>query len=202
MTSHYFDADPTTEDRRRDITVSLRGRELGVTTSNSVFSGERLDKATSILLHEAPAPPADGNALDLGCGWGPIALSLALESPALKVWALDVNSRALALTDTNAKRLGLTNVQPVTAEQIPADIEFDVIWSNPPIRIGKQALDELMLTWNQRLAVGGIGWYVVGKNLGADSLQRRLADALGDDFEVTRASTSGGFRVLRVERVS
>ena len=201
MTSHYFDADPDTDERRREIEVELRGAPVRVSTAASVFSGDRLDKATNILLHEVPNPPLQGNALDLGCGWGPIALSLALASPELEVWALDVNARALELTAENAARHNLERVRAVTADEIPDRVMFDVIWSNPPIRIGKQALDELMLTWNRRLSPGGVGWYVVGKNLGADSLQRRLVDALGDEFSVTRASTSGGFRVLRVERL-
>lgn len=200
MSEHYFEANPSADLTRRELNVTLRGREVEVVSANAVFSGDRLDKATRILLDEVPEPPTTGTALDIGCGWGPITLALGLASPELEVWAIDVNERALALTAENAQRLGLSQVQAVTPDQVPADIEFDVIWSNPPIRIGKQALDELLGTWLPRLARGGEAWLVVGKNLGADSLQRRLADSLGDEFEVRRATTSGGFRILVVAR--
>ena len=200
MTEHYFDAVPSGEFVPRRITVDLQGKEFTVTTANAVFSGDRLDKATRILLDEVIAPPQTGAALDLGCGWGPIALALANASPQLEVWALDVNERALDLTRRNAAEHGLANVRAVTADEIPDDVEFEVIWSNPPIRIGKEALDALLLKWLPRLAQGGEAHLVVGKNLGADSLQRRLADALGDRFVVDRVSTSGGFRILRIVR--
>lgn len=200
MTEHYFDAAPAAEFVPRRIGIELRGHELEVTTANAVFSGERLDKATRILLDEVPDPPASGAALDLGCGWGPIALALGLASPELDVWALDVNERALDLTRRNAAEHGLDRVRAVTAAEIPAGLEFDVIWSNPPIRVGKAALDELLGAWLPRLAPGGEAWMVVGKNLGADSLQRRLGESLGERFEVDRPATSGGFRILRVVR--
>ncbi|KAB1641867.1 class I SAM-dependent methyltransferase [Gulosibacter chungangensis] len=201
MAEHYFAENPQAQERKREIEISLRGRQLTVTTANAVFSGDHLDRATRILLEEVPSPPATGHALDLGCGWGPIAMALALESPDLNVWAVDVNERAIELTTENTKRHSLRNVTAGKAEDVPAGIAFDVIWSNPPIRIGKAALDALLGTWLPRLAPGGQAWLVVGKNLGADSLQKRLAASLGTEFDVSRHSTSGGFRVLRVTRV-
>lgn len=201
MAEHYFAENPQAQERKREIDVTIRGRDLTVTTANAVFSGQHLDQATRILLHDVPAPPATGNALDLGCGWGPIALGLAIESPELNVWAVDVNERAIELTNSNAKRHGLSNVRAGKATDVPDEVQFDVIWSNPPIRIGKAALDELLAMWLPRLAPGGQAWMVVGKNLGADSLQKRLAASLGEGYDVTRHSTSGGFRILRVTRL-
>lgn len=201
MAEHYFAENPQAKERRREIDITIRGKDLTVATANAVFSGEHLDRATRILLAEVPAPPETGNALDLGCGWGPIALGLALESPELSVWAVDVNERAIELTNENSQRHGLNNVRAGKADSVPADALFDVIWSNPPIRIGKAALDALLATWLPRLAPGGNAWMVVGKNLGADSLQKRLAASLGEDYDVSRYSTNGGFRILRVERL-
>src|SRR5699024_7356002 len=150
-----------------------------------------------------PEPPA-GDVLDLGCGWGPIALHTALEARdaevELRVWALDVNSRSLETTAANARRLGLETVRTVTAEDIPAEVQFAAIRSNPPIRIGKEALHELLETWLPRLAPDGRADLVVSKNLGADSLQKWIAGMLGDGFEVVRTGSSKGFGVLTIHR--
>lgn len=196
---HYFsDATPATAAERRPLRITLAGREVTVETAGGVFSPGGLDKATVILLDEVPEPPSSGRALDLGCGWGPVALSLALRAPGLDVTAVDVSERALDLTRRNAAALGCDRVAAARPEDVPADERYDVIWSNPPIRIGKEALHDLLRTWLPRLAPGGEAWLVVGKNLGSDSLQRWIADDLAMACE--RASSSKGFRVLRVSR--
>jgi len=195
---HYFTAQPASADERRTLTVDLAGRSLEVETAPGVFSAAHLDHATAVLLDEVPAPPADGDLLDLGCGWGPIALTMALRSPNARVWAVDVNERALDLVRRNADRHALSGITSVTPDDVPDDVRFAAIWSNPPIRVGKEALHELLLRWLPRLADGGEAHLVVGKNLGADSLQRWLADALG--LPVERTASSKGFRVLTVRR--
>ncbi|WP_415855429.1 class I SAM-dependent methyltransferase [Sinomonas sp. G460-2] len=200
--AHYFNAQPAVPDVRRPLAVVLEGRELALETSAGIFSPDGVDKGTAVLLEEAPDPAPEGALLDIGCGWGPITLTMALRSPGATVHAVDVNERSLSLTAANARRIGLTNVRAALPEAIPADIRFATIWSNPPIRIGKQALHELLLLWLPRLAVGGEAWLVVQKNLGADSLQRWLADELGGAYDVARAATSKGFRVLCVTRVA
>ena len=195
MPEHYFDGTPTSDDRRRDVTTRIWDRDLVFTTSSGVFSQDGLDKATAVLLRNS-TPPAGGVVLDLGCGWGPIACSLAT-TPA-EVWAVDVNERALELTRLNASRLGV-EVQAVTPAEVPADVVFDHIWSNPPIRVGKQALHDLLLQWLPRLAPGGTARLVVGKNLGSDSLQRWLVD---QGWPTARIASEKGFRVLEVRRAS
>src|SRR6188768_3509892 len=134
---HYFSADPQSELRIRTIQATIAGRSVELSTANGVFSPERIDQGTQVLLSSATAPPPGGNLLDLGCGWGPIALTLASESPNATVWAVDVNERSLDLTRRNASVMGLTNINAVTPDAVPADLEFDAIWSNPPIRVGK-----------------------------------------------------------------
>src|SRR4051812_33032937 len=134
--AHYFTPRPGTPSGRTLVPVRLAGREVEVVTAAGGFSGDRLDLGTRGLLREAPEPPASGSVLDLGCGWGPIALTLGLLSPAATVWAVDVNERALELTGENARRLGLRSVRPALPEDVPVDVRFDAIWSNPPIRIG------------------------------------------------------------------
>lgn len=201
---HYFSPDPSSPDpqrpeRARTLTIRLAGREVEVVTSGGVFSAGRLDAGTAVLVRAAPPPPP-GELLDLGCGWGPLALAMAMLAPAARVWAIDVNPRAVALARRNAERLGLTGVHACPPEQVPDEVSFTAIWSNPPIRVGKAALHALLQRWLPRLDAEGVAHLVVQRNLGADSLQRWLADDLGTGFEVVRAGSAKGYRVLRITR--
>ncbi len=199
---HYFSASPSGDAVLRTISVRLAGRELQVTTANGIFSPERVDTGTQVLLAHTPAPPPGGHFLDLGCGWGPVALSLALESPRATVWAVDVNERALDMVRRNAEALGLDNVNVCRPEDVPAEVRFRTIWSNPPIRVGKNELHAMLSHWLPRLDVGSDAWLVVARNLGSDSLHRWLQGELPSDFTVLRAATSKGYRVLRVRHRS
>ncbi|KQN98683.1 16S rRNA methyltransferase [Arthrobacter sp. Leaf234] len=196
---HYFSEQPSGPDTRKPLSVVLAGERRELVTSSGIFSPDGVDKGTRILLDGVPAPEGQ-RLLDVGCGWGPIALTLALRAPQASVLAVDVNERCLALTAENATRLGLTNITGAKPDDVDPDLEFDTIWSNPPIRIGKQDLHALLLRWIPRLAPGGRAWLVVQKNLGADSLQRWLADELPTGFTVRRAETSKSFRIIEVHR--
>lgn len=195
---HYFTAQPASPVELRTLTVELAGRSVQVRTAGGVFSPDHVDHGTQVLLRTAPPAPASGDLLDLGCGWGPVALSLALESPGARVWAVDVNERALDLVRRNAAALGLDNVVAVLPDDVPGDVRFATIRSNPPIRVGKDALHALLLRWLPRRAPGGDAHLVVGRNLGADSLHRWLAEQLGDGVVVERTASAKGFRVLAV----
>ncbi len=199
MPDHYFSAHPAHPDERRTLEVFLAGRTRTVVTAPGIFSPGGLDKGTTILLEHAPTPPEQGHFLDLGCGWGPLALTLALRSPRATVTGIDVNERAVDLLRVNAERLDLTGVRASAPEGVPPDRRFDVIWSNPPIRVGKAVLHEMLRTWLPRLADGGTAYLVVQKHLGSDSLQRWMNTEL-DGLEATRHASSKGFRVLRVAR--
>ncbi len=195
---HYFSAQPVSESHERAIRVVLQGEAFELLTDDGVFSSEHLDTGTAVLLASVPPPATEGDLLDLGCGWGPIAITLARRSPDASVWAVDVNERALALVAANA-RIADVDVKTAYPQDIPAGVRFATIWSNPPIRIGKAALHELLGTWLPRLAPGGTAWLVVAKHLGGDSLQRWIAETFSD-LTVSRATTDKGFRVLRVGR--
>ena len=134
---------------------------------------------------------------DISAGWGPVALTLGLEAPDATLWAVDVNERALDLVRRNAARVGLSNVNAALPDDVPDDVRFAAIWSNPPIRIGKPALHGLLLSWLPRLVPGGRAVMVVGKNLGADSLQRWLIE---QGHPTERVASAKGFRVLEVRR--
>lgn len=198
----YFAHEPATDSdgtSRRELTLAIDGRTLTLLTDRGVFSRNELDAGTRILLDAVPRPPATGNLLDLGCGWGPIASTMAVRSPGATVWAIDVNERARELTRINAQRNGLTNLRTATPDDVPDSVRFDVLWSNPPVRIGKDALHRLLLTWLGRLAPDGEAWLVINRNLGADSLAVWLA---GSGYRVDRLTSKRGFRVLRVRSLT
>ncbi|PPF28880.1 hypothetical protein C5C18_09135 [Rathayibacter tritici] len=197
---HYFSSTPDGTLRPRRIPVRLAGRDLEVTTAGGVFSPGHVDLGTRVLLDAVPDAPAYGDLLDLGCGWGPIALALALASPDARVWAVDVNPRALELVRRNCEELGVHNVNAVLPEDVPVDVRFRTVWSNPPIRIGKEELHLLLERWLPRLEVGADAWLVVQRNLGSDSLQSWLTDAFAGRLGVERVSSAKGFRVLRTTR--
>lgn len=197
---HYFSATPASAENLRRIRVTLADREIEVTTAGGVFSPEHVDSGTGVLLANTPPPPPGGHLLDLGCGWGPIALGLALASPRATVWAVDVNERALDLVRRNAADLGLTNVNAVLPADVPDEVTFRTIRSNPPIRVGKNELHGLLEKWIPRLDERSDAWLVVQRNLGSDSLQRWLAATFDKGYSVTRAATGKGFRVLKVRR--
>ncbi|HOA87216.1 MAG: methyltransferase [Microbacteriaceae bacterium] len=197
---HYFSTAPASPEKLRRIRVPIAGRDVTLSTAGGTFSPDRLDVGTAVLLGSTPAPPADGDLLDLGCGWGPIALTMATLSPAATVWAVDVNERALGLVRRNAEELGLHNVRAVTADQVPSEIRFRTIWSNPPIRVGKNELHGLLETWIPRLEASADAWLVVQRNLGSDSLQRWLATVFDPGYTVQRAATGKGYRVLKVHK--
>jgi 16S rRNA G1207 methylase RsmC len=200
MTSHYFDAEPSGPERRQRVTATLWGRELSLFTAGGVFAGEGLDRGTAVLLRESEPPVGTPRVLDLGCGYGPIAVAIALACPGARIDAVDVNERALGLCRDNVEALGVADrVRVLRPEEADPSTRYDQIWSNPPIRIGKAALHELLLTWLARLASDGVARLVVAKNLGADTLQRWLTE---QGYAVSRAATSKGFRVLVVGRIS
>lgn len=179
----------------RTIRVSLPDGELHLQTDRGVFAHDALDTGTRVLLLGAPSPAASGDLLDLGCGTGAIALTLARRSPGTTVWAIDVNDRALELCRGNAARNGITNVRVCGPDEVPATVRFATIWSNPPIRIGKPALHDLLTRWLGRLAGSGTACLVVQKHLGADSLARWLGE---QGWRVTRVSSRAGYRILLV----
>lgn len=199
----YFSANPNSLDLRRTLHVVLRGHEVSVQVSNGVFSSSKLDLGTAVLLKHAPQPPENGRFFDIGCGWGAISLALGFESPNAQIYAVDVNERALDLTGINAKNAGLNNIHTYLVEDAlkeDALKDIDLIWSNPPIRVGKDVLHNILITWLPRLKVGGAAYLVVQKNLGSDSLITWLSKTLGEDFSVEKYASSKGYRIIEVLR--
>ncbi|MCO8128307.1 class I SAM-dependent methyltransferase [Acidimicrobiia bacterium EGI L10123] len=194
---HYFAEAPTARRRPGHIVVDLHGDRFELATDSATFSPRRLDPGTAFLLDAAPAPPPTGTFLDLGCGYGPIALVLARERPDARIVAVDVNERSRELCTRNAEALGCTNVDVRAPDEVDPALRYDLIWSNPPIRIGKDALHDLLLRWLERLTPDGEAVLVMGRNLGADSMQRWLGE---QGFPTERLASKRGYRLLRSQR--
>lgn len=197
QTDHYFSAEPATETELRRIRVRLAERDLDLTTAGGVYSPDRLDPGTAVLLAGAPEPSPTGDLLDLGCGWGPIAITLALRSPAARVWGVEVNRRSIALARSNAAALGLDNVTVGEPDDLRDDLRFSTIWSNPPIHVGKAVLHGILERWLPRLTDDGVAQLVVQKHLGSDSLQRWI-NQQDWGLTCTRLSSAKAFRILEV----
>ena len=195
MSEQYFASRPTATHRPGSVHVILPGLHLELGTDSGVFSPRRLDPGTRLLLDVAPLPPPAGHLLDLGCGYGPLALVAAARSPEARIWAVDVNARALELTRANAARAGLANVTCTLPDDPALPARFGLIWSNPPVRIGKNALHAMLSRWLGRLEPGAAAFLVVQRNLGSDSLQRWLAES---GWTAERAAARWGYRVLKV----
>jgi 16S rRNA G1207 methylase RsmC len=199
---HYFSQEPGSALKPKSIMIPVAGELVEVTSATGTFSPQQLDFGTEVLIEQMDLAPDSGDLLDLGCGWGPIALNLAKLRPNTKIWAVDVNTRSVELTTKNAKDLGLTNITACIPEEVPENLTFSGIWSNPPIRIGKKELHELLLKWLPRLAVGAEAYLVVQKNLGSDSLQKWLTEELAGRYEVSRYTSIKTYRVIKVKKKS
>jgi 16S rRNA (guanine1207-N2)-methyltransferase len=197
VSSQYFAEQPTAAHRPGTVHVVLPDTHLALATDSAVFSPGRLDPGTRLLLETAPPPPAEGNLLDLGTGYGPLALVMASRAPGATVWAVDVNRRALELCERNAAAAELTNVRCRSADDAHLPDSYQLIWSNPPIRIGKNALHQMLTAWLGRLAPGAAAYLVVQRNLGSDSLQRWLSQT---GWQADRIAARAGYRVLEARR--
>jgi 16S rRNA (guanine1207-N2)-methyltransferase len=190
---HYFDEQPGAPSMPRGVELRLPDMTLTLATDRGVFGYGQIDAGSKLLLLKAPPPPPRGIFLDLGCGVGTLTIPLARRAPDATVWAVDVNGRARDLCAANATANQVTNVHVVPPDGVPDDLRFDCIWSNPPIRIGKPALHDMLALWLARLTPDGYAVMVVHKHLGADSLQRWLDES---GYPTTRSSSSSGYRVL------
>jgi len=196
-TAHYFDQDPKAASEPSRVEINLVDLSVTLTSDRGVFSSGRLDPGTKLLLTETPRVSDDEVALDLGCGWGPIACVTALRTATGRVWAVDTNTRALALTELNAQAIGTGDrITVASPTELPKSVRFDRILSNPPIRIGKPALHQLLETWLSRLSPNGRAHLVVQKHLGSDSLGCWLSD---QGFPTIRLVSRSGYRILEVE---
>lgn len=197
--SHYFSPRAGGTDSRREFTLEGSWGALHMSTGGGVFASRGLDRGTEVLLdslrrHPAPAPPDGSIVVDLGCGSGVLALVMARLWPHTHVRAVDVNDRARKLCALNAENNGLSNVE-VCAPDSARPTSISALWSNPPVRIGKQALHVLLSEWLSLLSPVAEARLVVARNLGADPLAQWLME---NGWGVERIASARGYRVLVV----
>lgn len=197
VAEHYFSSEPAAPKKTVSLSIEVGGEQIRLDAASGTFSSSRLDSGTAVLLKASKHFPKDGNVLDIGCGWGPIGISIAKLQPQTVVYGIDINQRSIDQSKQNAALNQLSNFSAMKPDQLPDEIRFSAIWSNPPIRVGKQVLHQLMLTYIPRLEQGGKAVLVVSKNLGADSFQRWL-EAQFPETDVSRLATDKGYRVIQL----
>jgi 16S rRNA (guanine1207-N2)-methyltransferase len=193
VSDHYFTAQPTAASAPRTVRLALRDVQVSLATDSGVFSPTAVDAGTLVLLETVPLPPPSGDLLDLGCGYGPITVALARRAPEATVWGVDVNERARELARLNTA--GSPNVRIADPDGVPDDTAFATIWSNPPIKVGKNVLHGMLTRWLPRLTAEGVAYLVVQRHLGADSLHRWLET---EGFPTERLASRKGYRILAV----
>lgn len=187
MTQHYFSPDPGTRHDYREFTATLRGMDFTFRTDTSVFSRDRVDFGSALLI-ETMRVPAEGAVLDLGCGYGPIGIAAARLSPGARVYLVDVNERAAQLAGINAEANGAANVEVRVGDGLLAvqGVRFDTILTNPPIRAGKQVIYALIDGAYTALKPGGAIWVVIQTKQGAPSMKKKLQETFGNVEDVDR----------------
>lgn len=195
MNDHYYTVQPTSAHDLRTCTVEVLGVRSAFTTDAGVFSRDGLDVGTRALLEALP--PMHGRVLDLGCGWGPVGVTLARKYPEAEIVMTDVNQRAVDLSKRNLAANGARAAvfQGDGFENVPGS--FDFVITNPPIRAGKATIYRMFTDARDRLNPGGSLFIVIRKQQGAPSALKFLREQFAAAEVVARES---GFWVIRADR--
>ncbi|WP_139492806.1 class I SAM-dependent methyltransferase [Brevibacillus dissolubilis] len=194
MSDHYYTNRPNATHDEREYTFTLRDHSYRFTTDSGVFSRERVDFG-SVLLIETMNFDRTAKVLDVGCGYGPIGLAAARIADQGQVTMIDVNERAVELAKRNAKANGIHNVEILVSDVYEAvqGRSFDVILTNPPIRAGKETVHRIFSEGYDLLNPGGQMWVVIQKKQGAPSAYKKLMELFG---EVEEADKSKGYLIF------
>ena len=188
--SHYFTNDHV-KSNEHEIDVIINNLKLKFIVDNGIFSKKGLDFGTRTLLENIDIKKIKGNVLDFGCGYGPIGIYINKITKA-NVDMIDINKRALALAKRNAK-LNDVNVN-VFESNIYENIseKYNFIITNPPIRVGKKLLYEILFDAENHLKENGELWLIINKNQGA----KTLAKDLEQTYDVTIVTKNKGFYII------
>lgn len=194
--AHYYDLDPSLESKERLIEFVISGRKVSLYSDNGVFSKNKLDEGSRILIETLLPLNLTGKILDLGCGYGPIGLSIGLCSPSASVTLADVNPRAVALCKKNAELLNLSDRVTCLQSDIYSNVEgkFNAIISNPPIRAGKRVTYTMYKEAKEHLVSGGQFYFVIRKAQGASSASQYVKEVFGN---ITLLARSKGYHIYK-----
>ncbi|NLM78124.1 MAG: class I SAM-dependent methyltransferase [Ruminococcaceae bacterium] len=195
--SHYFDQEPSAGHQEKSITVALAGQTFSFTTDRAVFSRQRLDYGSSLLIETVlrDHPAKTGRLLDLGCGYGAVGIIMKRLRPALSVVLCDINERALALARRNALDNQARYIDIIHSDGLAAVSGcFDLILTNPPVRAGKKTVYRFFNESADRLLPGGALYLVLRKHQGAPSAIRYLETRFHSVAVIER---SAGFWVVK-----
>jgi 16S rRNA (guanine1207-N2)-methyltransferase len=195
VSEHYYTARPETAHDEAVFTATLRGMDFKFVTDSAVFSRERVDFGSALLIEAMQIEQSD-TVLDLGCGYGPIGMTAAKLAPQGRVYLVDVNERAAALARRNLAENGVTNAEVRTGDGLEPvqGLTFDKVLTNPPIRAGKQTIYRMIDDAHEALKPGGSIYVVIQTKQGAPSMKKKLAELFSDVEDVERQA---GFHVFR-----
>jgi 16S rRNA (guanine1207-N2)-methyltransferase len=193
MADHYYTSNPNSAHHERQIEAVLRGQTMRFYTDAGVFSKDEVDPGSRLLIESADS--LSGRVLDMGCGWGPVGLSLALANPDAQIVMADINERAAELSERNRRLNGVENAQIIVSNGFEGvDGEFDHVFTNPPIRAGKQTIYAMFDESFRRLHINGTLNIVIRKQQGAPSAKKHLEEVFGNASVIAK---SAGYWIIR-----
>lgn len=195
----YFSEQPTAESRPQQVRWELPDMVVNLWTDRGVFSRRRVDRGTDLLARTMELP-AEGEILDLGAGYGPLAIVAARRAPATRVTLVEVNQRAAELARQNLALNQVSNAEVLMGEatKVLGERRFAAIVTNPPLRAGKRVVLRLLSEAATRLEPSGALWLVARTKQGAKTLARDLTAWFG---QVEVVAKQGGFRVIKATNV-
>lgn len=201
MTEYYYSQNPTTEHEEHNFDFELLGHNFKFTTDNGVFSKRTVDYGSRVLIQATTKTEfIKGNLLDVGCGYGPIGLALAKYFPNRQITMTDVNERSLGLAQKNAVQNQIQNTTVFASDGF-AQIEgqFAAIYTNPPIRAGKEVVSKILTDAKAHLEIGGQILAVLQKKQGAPSA-KKLMTAIYGNCQIL--SKDKGYYILQSTRTN
>ncbi|WP_075620202.1 class I SAM-dependent methyltransferase [Paenisporosarcina indica] len=200
MSEHYYSKKPQSESKPKSWSFPLRGELFQFETDTGVFSKSEVDFGSRVLIDTFVMPTTDGPVLDVGCGYGPIGLSIAKTEINRTVHMVDINERAVQLSRKNAEVNGVQNVRIYESDGLTdvTEADFAAILTNPPIRAGKETIFRFYLEAYRKLSLGGELWVVIQKKQGAPSSFDRLEEIFGQVKVVDKVK---GYWIIKAEKV-
>ncbi|KFF56668.1 class I SAM-dependent methyltransferase [Bacillus stercoris] len=201
MSEHYYSEKPSVKSNKQTWSFRLRNKDFTFTSDSGVFSKKEVDFGSRLLIDSFEEPEVEGSILDVGCGYGPIGLSLASDFEDRTIHMIDVNERAVELSNENAEQNGITNVKIYQSDlfsNVDSAQTFASILTNPPIRAGKKVVHAIFEKSAEHLKASGELWIVIQKKQGAPSAIEKLEELFD---EVSVVQKKKGYYIIKAKKV-